>query len=80
MLDELTHGPFMVGLKQTRKALKDGAAKTVFLARDAEARLVEPVEALCREAGVACVWVDSMARLGAACGIEVGAAAAASLR
>lgn len=80
MLEELKNGPIVVGLKQLKKALKDGETKTVYLAKDAEPRLVEPVEAQCREQGVECVWVPTMAELGAACGIDVGAAAAASLR
>ncbi len=80
MFEELIQGPSVVGLKQLRKALKDGTAKTVFLSRDAEPRLVEPIEAQCHESGIEVVWVDTMARLGEACGIEVGAAAAALLK
>ncbi len=80
MLEELKNGPIVVGLKQLRKALRDGEARTVFLARDAEARLVEPIAAQCAAQGVDCVWVPAMAELGAACGIDVGAAAAARLR
>jgi len=80
MLEELKRGPVVVGLKQLRKALKDGAARKVFLARDADAHLVEPVEAQCAAQGVECVWCASMDELGAACGIEVGAAAAALLK
>ena len=80
MLEELRVGPIVVGLKQLRKALKDGTVRTVFLARNAEPRLVEPIEMLCRENEVACVWVETMAELGTACGIDVGAAAAATVR
>lgn len=80
MLEELKTGPIVVGLKQLRKALKDDSVRKVFLARNAEPRLVEPIEAQCREMGIECVWVESMAELGTACGIEVGAAAAAALR
>lgn len=79
MLEELKTGSIIVGLKQLRKALKIGTAQKVFLARNADPRLVEPIEALCREQGVPCIWVDTMAQLGTACGIEVGAAAAALL-
>ncbi len=80
MLEELKEGRIVVGLKQLRKALKDGNASKVFLARDAEPRLVEPIEAQCADASIECVWVDTMAQLGAACRIEVGAAAAGILR
>lgn len=79
LLEELKTGSTVVGLKQLRKALKDGTVQKVFLARNAEPRLVEPMEALCREKGVPCIWVDTMAQLGTACGIDVGAAAAALL-
>ena len=80
MLEELKQGPIVVGLKQLRKALKDQAAKKVFLARDADPRLTAPVEDQCGMDGIEVVWVSTMAELGAACGIEVGAAAAATLK
>lgn len=80
MLEELKTGPIVVGLKQLRKALKDGGVRKVFLARNAEPRLVEPIEAQCRQEAIACEWVETMSELGAACGIDVGAAAAAVLR
>lgn len=79
VLEELKTGSTVVGLKQLRKVLKDGTVQKVFLARNAEPRLVEPIEALCREKNVPCIWVDTMAQLGTACGIDVGAAAAALL-
>ena len=80
MLEELKTGPIVVGLKQLRKALKDDGVRKVYLARNAEPRLVEPIEAQCREKDIPVAWVETMAELGAACGIEVGAAAAAALR
>lgn len=80
MLEELKTSPSVVGLKQLRKALRDNAAQTVFLAKNADPRLVEPIEAQCREQQIPCVWVETMSELGDACGIDVGAAAAATLR
>ena len=80
MLEELKTGPIVVGLKQLRKALRDGGVRTVFLARNAEPRLVEPIEAQCTAQSIPCVWVETMSELGTACGIDVGAAAAATLR
>ena len=67
----------IVGAKQLRKALNRGIAKRVFLARNADPAITEPLEAMCKEHRVKCVWVKSMNDLGQACGIEVGAAAAA---
>lgn len=68
-----------VGAKQTLKAVQGGQAKEVFVARDAEERVVRPILDLCRLNGVRITEVDSMAELGKACSIEVGAAVAAIL-
>lgn len=69
----------VVGARQLRKALLAGRARYVLLARDADPGLTEPIEALCREHSVQYAWVPSMSELGSACGIEVGAAAAAAV-
>ena len=69
----------VVGAKQLRKALSSGAARFVFLAENADPAITEPIEALCQLKSVEYAWVKSMTDLGHACGIEVGAAAAAAL-
>ena len=69
----------VVGLKQLRKALENGKAKCVFLAENADPALTEPIIVLCQKGQVSYTWVRSMADLGRACGIEVGAAAAAAV-
>ncbi|GHU88007.1 50S ribosomal protein L7ae [Clostridia bacterium] len=69
----------VVGLKQSRKAVKDGLAVKVFIARDAEPHVREPFEALCKEASVAVEYIDTCAELGKTCGIDIGAAFAAEL-
>ena len=71
---------FVVGAKQLKKALKNGNACCVFLACNADPAITEPLAALCQENNVKLAWVKSMADLGRACNIEVGAAAAAALR
>ena len=80
MLEELRRTKRVVGVKQLRRALKDGTAAAVYLAADADPRLLEPLRAACEEAGVPVTDVPSMHELGRACGIDVGAAAAAILR
>jgi large subunit ribosomal protein L7A len=70
----------VIGLKQTTKVVERGQAQVVYLAGDADERLVRELSAKCRENGVETVKVDSMAALGKACGIDVGAAAAALVR
>ena len=67
----------IVGAKQLRKALANGQANLVFLAENADPALTEPIEALCLKHQVKYVWVRHMSELGHACGIDVGAAAAA---
>lgn len=67
----------VVGAKQLRKALLSDTAQLVCLAENADPALTEPIEALCQQKSVEYAWVASMTDLGRACGIEVGAAAAA---
>lgn len=66
-----------VGTRQTAKALEKGIAKVVYVAADADAHLVKRVVSMCQELSVEVVYVDSMAGLGKACGIDIGAASAA---
>ena len=75
-LPELRREHLLVGTKQLRKALRAGRVETVYLAKNADPGVTEPLEALCAEAGIQPVWVRTMAELGRACGIDVGAAAA----
>ena len=78
-LSELVGKKIVVGAKQLRKALNSGAACCVFLAMNADPAITEPIEALCQLKSVEYAWVKSMADLGRACGIDVGAAAAAAM-
>ena len=73
----LANHKFVVGMKQLKKALQSGRASQVFLAENADPALTEPIEALCIENSIAFAWVPSKTELGHACGIDVGAAAAA---
>ena len=79
MMQKLAGKRTVVGAKQLRKALNSGAAKFVFLAENADPAITEPIAALCQQNAVNFAWVRSMTDLGHACGIEVGAAAAAAL-
>ena len=77
--EELEKSKFVVGAKQLRKALKNGTARRVYLACNADPAITEPIAALCQTYNVDIAWVRSMTDLGHACGIEVGAAAAAAI-
>ncbi|OMF54124.1 ribosomal protein L7Ae-like protein [Paenibacillus sp. FSL R5-0490] len=67
----------IVGTKQTVKALKLGTIDEVVVASDADPRVTAKVVSTANEMNVPIVYVDSMKKLGKACGIEVGAAAVA---
>ena len=79
MLTQLEQAAKVVGVKQTRRALNDGRAKALFLARDADPALTEPLAELAEGKGVPVCWTERMRELGRACGIAVGAAVAATV-
>ncbi len=78
-LPDLSKETLVVGAKQLKKAVKANRARYVFLAENADPAVTEPIEELCRQYHIPIAWVRTMAELGRACGIEVGAAAAAIL-
>ena len=74
MLSQLKTAAKVVGIKQSKKIIRDGDAEKVFIAQDAEQRIIGPITELCQASGVEIVEVSSMKELGAAAGIAVGAA------
>ena len=70
----------VVGIKQVKKALREGRVLTVYLADDADPALIEPLEEICRGEGVEILRAQSMKELGKAFSISVGAACAAIIR
>ena len=74
MLAQLAQATKVVGVKQSTKAIKEGRAVSVFVADDAEQRVIRPIADLCREKNVPLVEVPTMTELGDAAGIDVGAA------
>ena len=78
-LRKMTNLKMVVGSKQLRKALDNGRAKFVYLAQNADPAITEPIQARCELNHVSYAWVRTMQELGSACGIEVGAAAAAAV-
>lgn len=80
MLEILADQKKVVGIKQTTKALHDDKIKVLFIAEDAEKNLIDHMVQLAMEKTVEVVRVESMNKLGKACGIDVGAAVAAVLK
>ena len=78
-LAELSGKRLVVGAKQLRKALATGKATKVYLAENADPAMTLPIMEQCKLSGISFAWVSKMQDLGRACGIEVGAAAAAAV-
>lgn len=78
-LSSLKDKKLAVGARQLKKALVAGKTDRVYLAQDADPAIVDPIAELCRRQGAEALWVRTMEDLGRACGIEVGAAAAAAV-
>ncbi|WP_100486454.1 50S ribosomal protein L7ae-like protein [Sporolactobacillus pectinivorans] len=70
----------IIGTKQALKALRENRVKEVIIAEDADVRVTNKVLTLAEELDVPVYPVDSMKKLGQACGIEVGASAVAIKR
>ena len=77
ILPEIDKDKVVAGAKQLRKAMEKGIVKCVFLAKNADPAITEPLAQQCKARGLSCFWVSSMRELGDVCGIDVGAAAAA---
>ena len=80
MLSELSQAAKVVGVKQSKKAIREGNAQTVFVADDAEQRVIRPIRDLCCELGVELSEVPTMVELGDAAGIDVCAAVVTLLK
>ncbi len=70
----------VVGTNQVKRALKNDMVEKVFIAKDADRRVVDEVIEICKEKGVEIVYVESMKKLGQQCNIDVKAASAALLK
>jgi large subunit ribosomal protein L7A len=80
VLDELKNGRKTVGIKQSLKAVEAGTARLLFIAKDADEKVVGNLKVLAQNSSIEIVYVDTMKQLGKACGIEVGASAACLLK
>jgi large subunit ribosomal protein L7A len=68
---------FVIGTKQTVKALKEGLVQSLIIAEDADPRITAAAINEAKLHDVPVQYVDSMKKLGKACGIEVGASTVA---
>ena len=69
-----------VGYKQTLKKIEQGLAQRVYIAKDAEEKILRPILEMCQNQGIPVVEVETMVELGRASGIQVGSAVSAILK
>jgi large subunit ribosomal protein L7A len=79
-IKSLKNGNVRIGTKQTIKSVEHGEAAFVFVAQDADPRILSRIVQLCSQQQVELAYVDSMRTLGKACGIGVGAAMVVTVR
>jgi len=77
---ELMTAKKAVGLNQTKKAVKSGAAEKVYAAHDADENFLAQVRRLCEENNVPLDLGAAMAELKEACGIDVDCAVCAVIK
>lgn len=74
MLDKIVEKK-VIGVKQCLKFVKLGKGIVLYVAKDADARLISPLIELAREMNVKIVEISTMKELGSMSGIEVKSAA-----
>lgn len=79
-MKRLKENPKVVGAKQTLKYLEKDKVLVLYLAKDAEKRVTDPILELAKQKNIEVVFVDTMKQLGDACSIEVKAAVAVILK
>lgn len=69
----------VIGIKQCTKAMKNGEGYVLYVAKDANARLISPIIQLAKEKNIDIVEISTMNELGKISGIEVKSAAMLTL-
>lgn len=69
----------VIGIKQCTKLLKGGEGKVLYVAKDANAKLISPIIQLAQEKKVEIVEISTMKELGKISGIDVKASAVLTL-
>ncbi|HHX60468.1 MAG TPA: 50S ribosomal protein L7ae-like protein [Epulopiscium sp.] len=79
MLHRLETNSKVVGMKQTIKALQKNIATVVYVAEDADKRVVRQAIEIAKDQGLPVITVETMVQLGKECKIEVKTAIAATI-
>ncbi len=79
-LEDLKSASFVVGMKETERAIEKQEASCVFIASDCDERISGPLTEACGASAIPVVQEFTKKEIGRACGIKVKAAAAAILK
>jgi len=74
MIDRLV-GKKVIGIKQASKAIKNGKGTVLYVAKDAERKLINPLLELAFKNEIKVIEIDTMRNLGKMCGIDVQSSA-----
>ncbi len=80
MLEKLRTKEKVIGVKQSRRAVRDGLVQMLFLAADADPAMTAPLAQQCAGGSIPVNEEFTMRELGQAAGIQVGAAVVALLK
>jgi len=78
MVDKIV-GQKVVGVKQTLKALKNNRGIILYIAKDADSNITDPILKLAKINSLQIIFVDTMKELGNLCDIDVASATALRL-
>lgn len=79
MTERLEEEKKVVGIKQVKRAINSSTVSQVYIAEDAEDKITQELVLLCEKHKIPVTKVDTMKKLGNACGIDINAATAALL-
>lgn len=79
MIDRLL-GKKVVGIKQVTKALNNDQGLKLYVAEDADSKIIIPIVSIAEEKNIEIEYITTMKHLGKMCGIEVGSAATLILK
>lgn len=74
MIDRLV-GKKVIGVKQAIKAIKSGKGTVLYVAKDAERRIIIPLLEIALKNEIRVIEIDTMKNLGKMCGIDVKSSA-----
>jgi large subunit ribosomal protein L7A len=80
VLEKLKGGKKTVGIKQSLKAVENGTAQIIYIARDADEKVISCIKSAVVNTSLEVIYIENMKILGKACGIEVGAAVACLIK